>query len=497
MKLIYLHIEKDYKNIKSGTYKFDNEFNVEFDYENKTIKINENPKYYKQFDGSIENISCIVGKNGMGKTTFIEILISLKLWRLDGERNVGEIHALFYDGDTKTFFIQTYISKLKYWKIDMHEIGYQFKQFNYTKNASSSSVNDIGYAGSKSILPTPISFIFHSLSPFDRIYDLIKDIYLTTSGRARHYGNFGYMGVNKIKDDEPSYNFLTIKNLLHYSHISKEFKDMLKVIGYKFGNLSIELGESYFQKEINLVDFDDINLDKLDIDKFTKDDFEKIKELILEVNLTPRINYNQWSEFLSDDFVGYMLFLNLDLSKFNNFKRFLKLCKEKYADDNILEAVKKLLKNISSIDIEKTKHIFYKNSHSFLARFQQDKEIFRKSYDLLLNLNEYFNSPNFNTSDLYKALEHMMFFQNKDIIDFKINLIKNETEIDFLRLSSGEKTLLSYIFNIYDKIINLQNKTDTTIYKKTSIVLIDEVKLHLHPEWQREFVHNINKFLLD
>jgi len=86
MKLIYIFLEDNYKNIPAGGYTIDSEFEVTtFDVNTRIIKIKENLEYHKPFNDSIDSVSCIVGKNGIDKTTFFELSIAPLLWRLDGD----------------------------------------------------------------------------------------------------------------------------------------------------------------------------------------------------------------------------------------------------------------------------------------------------------------------------------------------------------------------------------------------------------------------------
>ena len=263
MKLIAILLDEDYKNIPRGIYKFDDEFKIiEFNSRNKVIELRRNQNYYKQFESPIGNISCIVGKNGMGKTTLFEILISLKLWRLDNELKEGTIHALFYDLSKNIFFIQSYIDNASDWSMK----DFELKKFDITNKISPVNIKrNIRCDDKFSIIPTPISIIFHSLSPFDRVYELIKNIYLKDSTN-KHYENFGYIGANKIKDSEPSHNALTLKNLLYFSNTSSQFRNMLENIGYKYKNVEINVNKKYFNNSIEVIEFGDINLSKLDVE---------------------------------------------------------------------------------------------------------------------------------------------------------------------------------------------------------------------------------------
>jgi hypothetical protein len=58
MKLIYIFLQDDYKNITKGGYSFDDEFIAEeFNTTNKTIKLKTNDNYHKPFNSSIQNIT--------------------------------------------------------------------------------------------------------------------------------------------------------------------------------------------------------------------------------------------------------------------------------------------------------------------------------------------------------------------------------------------------------------------------------------------------------
>lgn len=61
---------------------------------NKKIELKTNENYHHPFNNNINNISCLVGKNGIGKTTFFELIIA-PLLKLDGSDLVGQIHLLF------------------------------------------------------------------------------------------------------------------------------------------------------------------------------------------------------------------------------------------------------------------------------------------------------------------------------------------------------------------------------------------------------------------
>ncbi|CAA6800127.1 MAG: Unknown protein [uncultured Sulfurovum sp.] len=74
MELVYLWVEK-YKNIENQGFNFSPRFECHYDGEGLTIK--DNPDYIPDFFGENINVTAIVGKNGSGKSSVLELLQKL------------------------------------------------------------------------------------------------------------------------------------------------------------------------------------------------------------------------------------------------------------------------------------------------------------------------------------------------------------------------------------------------------------------------------------
>ena len=75
MKLIALVIKQYDELFKNQIFNFSDEYKVNFDFETNELRIDKNPDYIENFYGeSIYNISPIVGINGTGKTTVLNII---------------------------------------------------------------------------------------------------------------------------------------------------------------------------------------------------------------------------------------------------------------------------------------------------------------------------------------------------------------------------------------------------------------------------------------
>ena len=73
MELIYLYIE-DYKNIKNQGFNFSSKFTCKYDEVKKTLQIDENNNHIENFFGENINITAIVGENGSGKSSVLEVI---------------------------------------------------------------------------------------------------------------------------------------------------------------------------------------------------------------------------------------------------------------------------------------------------------------------------------------------------------------------------------------------------------------------------------------
>lgn len=482
MKLIYIFLEDEYKNIPKGGYQFDDEFIIdEFNPTNKTIQLKTNDSYHKPFNSSIQNITCIVGKNGIGKTTFFELLIAPLLWRLDGEMLINKLHLLFYDELINTFMIESYINNAQNWKILIDNISKNIEKNIYIQNEQKLDKN-LKYSLSNdkfSVLPFQTNIIFHSLSPFDRIYFLVKEKLSDSSNMIPHYQKrFKYIGIKQIENDEINYEYMTIINLMNL-FFGKNL-EMINEIGYKFKNIKIEFSNDYFNFNVQIPALKD-----LDSDIFN-DIKEKYDDLVLCFFCYKTIvNFD-------DSFFNVLLVKNLDISIKEKFEKFILFVEKTYSSESSLDSIKEFIKNIQ-LHIDK-KFLFNPKQYDFLKELVEHKA---KYQNLKLLENDEELRKIVEDKKLYEYLQYIKSLTAKGIVSFNINLEKNNKEINYFRLSSGEKTLLSYFANIVGRINELyeiQDKDTTynSVENKLFLILIDEVELHLHPEWQRNFIKYIN-----
>jgi len=82
MELVYLWVE-DYKNIHKQGFNFSPRFRCEYDDEKNELTIDENGDYIENFFGDNINVTAIVGKNGSGKSSVLELLSQILIFQDD------------------------------------------------------------------------------------------------------------------------------------------------------------------------------------------------------------------------------------------------------------------------------------------------------------------------------------------------------------------------------------------------------------------------------
>lgn len=502
MKLLYIFLEDDYKHIPKGGYQLDDEFIIEefnpISNWQKIIQLKTNPNYHKPFNNSISNVTCIVGKNAIGKTTFFELLIAPLLWRLDGSMLEGKLHLLFYEQNSNEFFIESYIDNANSWTITLNGISTTISKNTYLQNenrldkSNKYNLTDIKY----SVLPFQMNIIFHSLSPFDRIYSLLKKKLSSSPDMREHYvKRFKYIGINQIENNEIKYEYMTIINLLKL-FFHENSKKLINKFGYLFKNISFDVNSIYFQSRPKLPKYKDFmgndktNLELLGIDE------TKYNLIIQEVN-------NKFDHYflvkLDAHLLNLILLKNIKLNEPHDFIFFVHLAISEYKDianSDFVTVIISALNNLESFIENNT--IFEYIHYALIKNIVMNKEKYLRLEELKLDesLEQIIKEQQF--IELLKLLKSLSIM---DVIDFSINLMKkdNENVIDFFKLSSGERTLLSYFANIVGRInelheIQMLDLTYHNITNRTFLILIDEVELHLHPEWQRNFIKYINDF---
>ena len=361
-------------------------------------------KYYDK----INSLTCIVGKNGIGKTRFLNSIL----------QNRAGVDLLFNDGTIK-FGIEKSPNVRPYFNVDRKSVRYINNSFAIIKYSSAIEYgpireNVIGHDVSTSYLLQKMS-----LSGLNR-YDVINQIAVVAKNleKISELINFNNKKIKVCLSDEGEAIY-SLKDKYFNSYLFENAKDLFKIHNkYKV----------VLRKKFISILFD---------------------ELLISDSL------NSLKEELNDDPIK-VLFNEINSTNFTVTEKFYELLSE-ITSDIFTTQVKKFFEIYSLIT---------DNSNGFL----KSGRIFKlNSEDDLHTINSVieFFYPETNLEDcniLYEVFSVLLFSWDG--------------------LSSGEMSILNLFGRLYSgkKIYgNIPNK----------LLLIDEVDLGLHPEWQRLWISDV------
>ena len=353
------------------------------------------------------------------------------------------------------------------------------------------------YTNYTSIMPNNTKFIYHSLSPFDKIFYSIGQTLKENKYTTSHYiKSMNYIGTQSFFKDDVSHEIETISNLITLFTNDFGRKPFEESLRYKFSAL-----------KINFNILNNINIDNIDnyistiedtLSRYTNIDkypllikFNNLKQDIKKMFFQTIIDFLLYEIKDGKDLLFYIFIHNIDFQKLfyvTNLNKFLELIDFSniiYEDGGVN---KELLKeNIKKLDINKQNSTLFKDSSFFknmLTNFEVLDSIIGLSNASLENTEELKN-----IKDLKNVVKIIRQLKNKDYLDFQIELEKDSEKVNYFYLSSGEKTMISYFANLLAAINKFETKNNNTF-----VIFIDEIELHLHPEWQRNFINYINGF---
>ena len=277
MELVYLWVD-EYKNIDKQGFDFSPKFNCNYDPDTNELTIVENDNYIDNFFGENINVMAIVGKNGSGKSSILEIFANLIL-----QTNIENSIILSIYKNKKLIFI-TNIKSLNINYSDEYEIksihdinDYNIFSVYYSPNFTNGNLNQFlelfttpffrthikddmksydkhGYNNDNFKNQSLLNFIFNANRIIDhhptksgymqqhaftieeqyRGYEIGKIIYILSF--LKLFGT-GYLPVN-IKNDD----IVTI-NIQHNSYTAKNLESNILVKIEKLLELEVEFYE--------------------------------------------------------------------------------------------------------------------------------------------------------------------------------------------------------------------------------------------------------------
>ncbi|RLA74012.1 MAG: hypothetical protein DRG11_06260 [Epsilonproteobacteria bacterium] len=426
MELIYLWVDK-YKNIINQGFCFSPKFECSFDGSDLTIKQIENYKF--KFADNI-NITAIVGENGSGKSNILETIIHLYL---NGLYNNSNICLVYY----------------------LKGIGYCVKNLN----SSISTINNISIKNIQDD-KTFLMYYDYSLTSIVFANDKIVD-------NSCFY---------KIKKD--SHSPLVMQPTKAYACINRQDIDnqhMKYILNFAvLNNICLENIKQFFTPNSFKLSF---KYDKIYLDKHI---FDKKEQKIITDKIDIFYRPDGFvSSFNRDEMIDlsvlYIITQTLYRLRESGDQSTIKITKEY---ENIFLKDNGIIHILNENNIDALIKYIKANTYKSLYRSAENK--IELAFKFIDYLNEQINDFSIDDS-LYDINKNKKFLE---YLPSWIDIELYHDDISFNDLSNGQKHLTQVIYNILYQINILK-----IYYKYKHInLLLDEVELGLHPNWQKEFI---------
>lgn len=488
MQVLYIWVKR-YGNFYEQEFNLSSKF--KFSYKNKTLHCRLNEKYIKNFFNNfkssnqvIKEVTAIVGNNGSGKTTILDLIMNLN--------NLNNTNYIIVTlNSNEEIVVNTNIKDVVIFKLD----GYRVAQFDQSKHSGD------------------LNCIYHS-NMLDHRY---------TDGCEKNY----------IKDISTTNLIMRCED--SQKHTNKDEEELIKDIGFFYNDFKMQL--DFISSFDNKEDFIDFNLPKLLHIKtignkvyrnlIAKNMVGKYEDMKLyEIKLKMPINQNDPK--IGDKLVSEYIAGSLSMTLHN-----LKRAKQKLAEQNsnlfkfvVAEGVlfNFLLEKIDQIEYDEENliemmYIIDELPLKFGIEYYDENGFVKYVISIIDKYSENYNS-NINIKLLNRLLEietvpklyeynnitgiteYIINTKHIDSIKRLYNIYKNSTEIiEYLhfswKMSSGEYNMLSLYSRLYcliDTNINQVKFNNNKIKDDFITVLIDEADMSFHPEWQRKYIEKLLNF---
>lgn len=465
MKLLYLWCYK-YKKLYNYQMNFGSEYVFEFD--GDTLNVRDNDLYLKGFfninkkqylEGEESNnikgldISVIVGENGVGKTTVLELLQNILIGNhrdpsLQGGEFDGD-YFLIYEEDKKLFIENNLNKELN--------IQYNCKGIRLiSKRIDREKYNLIFFSNVLDIRLLQMSP--HELFNFERVNYLdISTTYLSYKAKE----NIRFL-------NQEVHNQITF--LKSYNHLITE-KKLLSIPKY----VSLYTYEEFLENYLESDYFSEADVYNL-IEKIDKDLFRVVKDEDFNTTL---------KRFL---ILGYFTQISISLRSIEN--GFMEANDESTQMELWNKIFVSKFKSVSEEGfIDEVESIF----RGYLGSYDKELEVIKTKNRQFLKLYASLKSTAFTEKADYitdddKVIEGLVFeLYNDEGNNFLVENYEaffSGTDIfrfSWYELSSGEYSMLT-LFSRF-------NITEYELEKKDNIIiLIDEGDLYFHPQWQKDWI---------
>lgn len=460
MELIYIWIQ-NYNCLENIGFDFSDEFNFNFDIKSSTLIINEGNTRIDNFYGkNISNISALIGKNGIGKTTACEFIYSYI-----GNYYINSI-TVFKKDNSLVIITSPFLKTVKNFTTKKSELKYTDKE------------EDLTYINTN----LKIQKIFFSTS-----YDSGSFIQSDTGIDISNYRIFEEWLSNNKKSGRDLLKRFQVEEIIK----DLDYLEVVKVSPTKnndFENLYKHLGIyfNYQFKSSSLGSVNTLNFAKMLRMKILNSEMEVI-------NSRNKLISNEFNDDLTKEIILFIcLFVQYDVL-FDFIKGIPKV------ENSLLEEVRKkrdrlqklkLLLELQSFDEIVQKLL----SDDFKLDFKNEIH-FIKTIEKGIKKKFIYNISFGSVSEfLFPTLQLFQFLIDKEFLsEFHKSYNKTIEFQEYLsihsKISTGEKAFITLFSRLWEK------KEQIMSSKSPCILILDEPEVNLHPNWSKAFLQKLITFL--
>lgn len=471
-ELLYVYIKKIDRCFEDTYFNFTNDYDIEYDYDNKRLKIvKKDASVLTNFlSNKIKSINLIVGKNGCGKTTLFDLLGLMlddryDVFNLDYKDERSGWFALYKCGSTNEFYVEGFNCKLLFLEnyIGNEEIK-QMYSIHFTYDFITNNIKEISFSGSYEHHDCP--FVFYNQEIRN------SSLFLQTNPKIIDRDDYSHL-INR--------KYIKNGKLTHLYYLATNNYDFFKEIENESLAIVIRIkNESYYE--------DEGNFDLLFNSKVNNDEY-------LKLEIKDRYRYNLLKTEIYD------IYHNVIKKNKEKYDKYLMELKNLEQFDTIINKVNlickitcKYLDTINGLGVSFGYYEFLDEicnkinqltdkyiNYSYLIEKSNIFSKINEVCEIKINLNDQFDQNVFNLLELYEMGNNGPSLLGDFKKVFKVHLNNN--------ISEGELQLINTYSGIYYALTNGYKN------QKSVIILLDEPDKSFHPMWISSFIDNLVKLV--
>lgn len=477
-ELIYLWINRDEHGcFQQEGFNFSPHYRVSYNQDTKELIIKQLEQLNVFQNDHIANVSAVIGENGTGKTTLLEYLTTFDDVPLSDEQR-PEYQPFRRNQNELRSFIAVYLDH----EDDSRRIINITNDTIFCNGESFEPFSNAEYRAGNNLLEK-ISRIYLSNSSYSQTQGAqtrgtISNISITDNALPAIFRAF-YMKKYGRESDQPANQNTPFNTLITILAEKEDSKTMQMFIDLLFCTFLLQSGKPFRGKHINKILFSFKNAQKMleremDInysaDNARQDRFAQVKEKWLPIAQSINAESTMGTIVCNLAFELFFVFDAFSIAAPEN---------ESLTADTLLSECETF---IDALD-ECTERTYYRSAVNEIKLIERIVERAEISSNLLPR------------EDLGRQTWVMAntgaFIPIINQIKRGCSFVLKYLAIDNFGVSSGERALLNYMSRLYfASQINDFIPNSGFVWNESVLLLIDEIDLYLHPEWQRQILND-------